>query len=180
MSISHQYFQIRTNLPASEDAFLHSKPQHTSTLTEALSGEALSSLTPYGGVVLTACLFGRNLTHLHRTDPLDNDADLNGEFWKRHRAYDHILLNISMALPSHLRLPQGIDDPNTIFTNMCMHTSTICLHQASIFKAEKNRMSNQIITESRRRCLIAADQIASLMKMVSHTDLSKVSFPCRY
>jgi hypothetical protein len=144
-----------------------------------LSGESLPSLTSFGGVVLTACLFGRNLTHLHRTDLLDNDGDMNGEFWKRHRAYDHILLNISMCLPSHLRLPQAIDDPNAVFTNMCIHTSTICLHQASIFKAEKNRMSNEIITESRRRCIIAANQISSLMKMVVHTDLSKVSLPRR-
>lgn len=121
-----------------------------------------------------ACIFGRNLTHLHRPDPHDNDNDLNGEFWKRHRSLDNILLNTSLSLPNQLRLPNGISDSNIIFCNMCIHTSTICLHQAAIFKAEKNRMPNQIIAESKRRCIIAADQIASIMKMVSHLDLSAV------
>jgi DNA-binding transcriptional regulator LsrR (DeoR family) len=67
-----------------------------------------------------------------------------------------------------------MDDVNVIFANMNIHTSTICLHQAAIFKAEKNKMSNQIVTESKRRCLVAANQISSIMKMVSHVDLTIV------
>jgi hypothetical protein len=35
-------------------------------------------------------------------------------------------------------------------------------------------MRNQIAAESKRRCIIAADQVASIMKMASHTDLSVV------
>jgi hypothetical protein len=35
-------------------------------------------------------------------------------------------------------------------------------------------MSNQIVTESKRRCLVAANQISSIMKMVSHVDLTIV------
>ncbi|KKA18058.1 C6 transcription factor Prf, partial [Rasamsonia emersonii CBS 393.64] len=163
---------IMTNLPSSEEAFISGKPEQTMTLSEVMAGEGIQSLSPLAGVVMMACLFGRNLMHLHRPDPQDKEHDLNGEFWKRHRAYDNILLNISLSLPSHLRLPNGIGDPNTVFCNMSIHTSTICLHQAAIFKAEKNRIQNQIAAESKRRCIIAADQIASIMKMVSHTDLS--------
>lgn len=165
-----------TNLPSSEEAFISGKPEQTMTLSEVMAGEGIQSLSPLAGVVMMACLFGRNLMHLHRPDPQDKEHDLNGEFWKRHRAYDNILLNISLSLPSHLRLPNGIGDPNTVFCNMSIHTSTICLHQAAIFKAEKNRIQNQIAAESKRRCIIAADQIASIMKMVSHTDLSVVGF----
>ena len=122
-----------------------------------------------------ACLFGRNLTHLHRPGPQDNDHDLHGNFWKRHHMYDNILLSVALSLPNHLRLPQGINDPNTVFCNMSIHTSTICLHQAAIFKAEKHRLPAQIVTESKRRCIIAANQISNIMRMISHTDLSLVS-----
>jgi hypothetical protein len=122
-----------------------------------------------------ACLFGRNLLHLHRPDAQDNDHDLNGEFWKRHRSLDNILLNISLSLPHQLRLPAGIYDSNIIFVNMNIHASTICLHQAAIFKADKNLMSPQISGDSKRRCIIAADQITNIMKLVSHVDLSTVS-----
>jgi hypothetical protein len=68
-----------------------------------------------------------------------------------------------------------MSDVNVIFANMSIHTSTICLHQAAIFKAEKNKMPNQITIESKRRCLVAANQISSIMKMISHVDLTSVS-----
>lgn len=166
---------IMVNLPASEEAFMQNKPESTPRLADALLGDGISSLSSIGGVVLMASLLGRNLSHLHRPDEQDREHDLNGEFWKRHRAYDNILLNIALSLPSHLRLPAGIGDPNVIFCNLGLHTATICLHQAAIFKAEKNKLPGQIITESKRRCIVAADQTSSLLKMICHTDLSGIN-----
>lgn len=167
--------QISTNLPATEEAFVMSKPEKTRPLAEVMDPDGASTLTPFGGVVLMACLFGRNLTHLHRPDTEDNDHDLNGGFWKRHRALDNILLNTSLSLPHQLRLPAGINDANIVFLNMNIHASTICLHQAAIFKADKNAMPQQHSGESKRRCMIAAEQIANTMKLVSHIDLATVS-----
>lgn len=166
--------QIMTNLPSTEEAFLKSKPQRTLRLANIVAGEGVSTLSPFACVAVLGNLFGRNLVHIHRPQPHDNDHDLNGEFWKRHRSHDNILLHIALSLPDHLRLPNGMDDVNVIFASMSIHTSTICLHQAAIFKAEKNKMPNQIITESKRRCLVAANQISSIMKMVSHVDLTVV------
>jgi hypothetical protein len=153
---------------------VNSEPQQTKSLSEALAGKGIANLSPIACVILMACIFGRNLTHLHRPGPQDNDHDVNGDFWKRHRAHDNVLLCVSMSLPSHLRLPQGINDPNTIFCNMGIHASAICLHQAAIFKAEKNQMP-QIIADSKRRCFVAANQISNIMKMACHTDISVVS-----
>jgi hypothetical protein len=164
-----------TNLPASEDSFLKSKPQRTLRLSDIIAGEGIATLAPFACVVVLTSLFGRNLVHIHRPLPNDNDHDLNGEFWKRHRSHDNILLHIALSLPDHLRLPSGMSDVNVIFANMSIHTSTICLHQAAIFKAEKNKMPNQITIESKRRCLVAANQISSIMKMISHVDLTSVS-----
>ncbi|KAJ9234881.1 transcriptional regulator family: Fungal Specific TF [Paecilomyces variotii] len=166
---------ILTNLPASEDAYIHGRPEKTPSLSEVVAGEGLANMSPFAGVIVTASFFGRHLMHLHRPEPNDNDHDLNGEFWKRHRAYDNIILNTALSLPAHLRLPAGINDPNIVFCNMCIHTSTVCLHQAAIFKADKNQMPSQIAAESKRRCIIAADQVASIMKMISHTDLSTMN-----
>jgi len=167
-------FQILTNLPASEEAFLRSKPQRTLSLLESMNPEGAASLSSFAGVCLMACLFGRNLTHLHRPDPNDRDDDLNGEFWKRHRNLDNILLNTSLSLPSHLRLPAGVANANIVFLNMNIHTSTICLHQAAIFKADKNRLPPSIASESKTRCILAAAEIASIMRMVSHLDVATV------
>ncbi|KAL4892167.1 fungal-specific transcription factor domain-containing protein [Aspergillus ambiguus] len=166
---------ITTNLPASEEAFVQGQPQRTSRFEDIIVGDGLSTLSPFGGVVIMAVLFGRHLAHLHRPESQDNDHDLNGGYWQRHRSYDNVLLHFALAMPSHLRLPAGILDPNVIFCNMAIHTSTVCLHQAAIFKAEKNKMPAQIIIESKRRCIVAADQISNIMKMISHLDLTTMN-----
>lgn len=166
---------IMTNLPSSEEAFNMSRPEQTQSLNECTSPAGAGKLSPYGGIVLMACLFGRNLVHLHRPDSDDLDHDLNGPFWKRHRQMDNILLNTSLCLPPQLKLPAGIGNPNIVFTNMCIHTSTICLHQAAIFKAEKNKLPASVGAESKIRCITAANEIATIMRMISHTDLSTVN-----
>lgn len=167
---------ILTNLPCEENAFEMSRPETTLTLNESMSPSGAAKLSSFSGVVLMACLFGRNLIHLHRPDADDRDHDLNGEFWKRHRNMDNILLNTSLCLPNHLKLPVGLGNPNIVFTNMNIHTSTICLHQAAIFKADKNKLPASVSAESKVRCITAANEIASIMRMVSHLDLSAVSF----
>jgi hypothetical protein len=166
---------ILTNLPASEEAFERSKPERTATLSESLCPSGASSLSSYAGVVLMACLFGRNLVHLHRPDQDNKDNDLEGEFWKRHRHMDNILLNTSLSLPSQLKLPNGLSNPNIVFTNMNIHTSTICLHQAAIYKADKNRLPATVSKNSKLRCISAANEIAGIMRMISHLDLAAVS-----
>lgn len=165
-----------TNLPASEDAFEKSKPMPTGSLQQALNPNGQSNLQSLGGIVLTAAMFGRNLLHLHRPGPDDNDDDINGGFWNRHRRIEQILLQTSLGLPDHLRLPGGLTDPNAVFTNMCIHTSAICLHQAAIFKADKYRLPVSVSNESKIRCVTAAAEIASIMRMISHMDLASVSF----
>ncbi|KAF4998851.1 hypothetical protein FDECE_11694 [Fusarium decemcellulare] len=166
---------IMTNLPSSEEAFNMSRPEQTQSLSECTSPMGAGKLSPYGGIVLMACLFGRNLVHLHRPDADDLDHDLNGPFWKRHRQMDNILLNTSLCLPAQLKLPAGLTNPNIVFTNMSIHTSTICLHQAAIFKAEKNKLPASVSAESKVRCITAANEIASIMRMISHMDLSTVN-----
>jgi len=168
---------ILTDLPSSDDAFELSKPERTSSLADSMTPTGASKLSAFGSIVLMACLFGRNLVHLHRPDSDDRDNDLNGEFWKRHRHMDGILLNTFLSMPAHLKLPTTGTPPsaNIVFANMNMHTSTICLHQAAIFKADKNHLPASISAESKGRCITAAGEIASIMRMISHMDLSAVS-----
>jgi hypothetical protein len=146
----------------------------TGSLEQAMKSNGASDLQPFGGICLTAALFGRNLLHLHRPGKDDQDGDLNGGFWTRHRSIETILLNTSLGLPDALRLPSGLPDANVIFMNMSIHTSAICLHQAAIFKADKHRLPVSVTNESKIRCVTAAAEIASVMRMISHMDLSAV------
>jgi hypothetical protein len=139
-----------------------------------MAPNGIGNVSSFGGIVLTAALFGRNLLHLHRPEEDDNDDDLNGKFWIRHRSLENVLLQSSLGLPDALRLPAGMGDAKVIFLNMCVHTSVICLHQAAIFKADKHRLPANVSNESKVRCVTAAAEIASLMRMISHLDLATV------
>ncbi|KAL7771984.1 hypothetical protein CFE70_001937 [Pyrenophora teres f. teres 0-1] len=166
---------IKTNLPASEEAFEKSKEMSTGSLDQVLDHNGEADLQSLGGTVFTAAMFGRNLLHLHRPAPDDNDGDINGGYWNRHRHIEQILLQTSLGLPDHLRLPYGLTDPNVVFANMCIHTSAICLHQAAIFKADKHHLPASVGNESKIRCLTAAAEIASIMRMISHMDMGAMN-----
>ncbi|KAA6406978.1 MAG: Fungal specific transcription factor [Lasallia pustulata] len=163
---------ILSNLPATEDAFERNTPQETLSLEETLSSEGDSFLSPFGGVIVMANLLGRNLIHVNQPGPDDRPFDLSGEFWKRHREMDNVLSKVSLSLPDHLRLPAGIRDPNIVFLNMEIHTSTICLHQAAISTATAHGVQDSTITESRSRCLVAATEISNIMRLISHIDIT--------
>jgi len=166
---------IQTNLPATEEAFLKSKPIATSSLADAFGPAGSSTLSAFAGVAVMACLFGRNLTHLHRPTANDHDEDLDGAFWRRHRQMEGTLTSLALSLPDTLRLPSALPDPNAIFLNMNFHTSAICLHQAAIFKADRYRLPPNIGSESRLRCVTAAAEIARIMRMLTHLDLAMMN-----
>lgn len=163
-----------TNLPANEDNFDKSIPEDTVSLSASRTPGGVAKMSPFAGVVYIAHVFGQNLNHLHRPATEDKADDLQGEFWKRHRQLDNILLKTSLSLPPHLRLPAGIRNPNCVFLNMCIHTSTICLHQAALFKAERGNMPSSIIEQSNTRCLLAATEVTNTMRLISHLDCQGV------
>ncbi|TVY37892.1 Citrinin biosynthesis transcriptional activator [Lachnellula occidentalis] len=165
--------EILTNLPGSEEAFEQGIAQNTISLEQALAAEGASHISPFGGVVLAAALYGHNYHHLHWSGPNENPEDIsNGEFWKRHRKMDNILSNVFMFLPDHLRLPYGLSNMNTVFVHMNIHASSICLHSAAVLTAEKHKIGPTIIRQSRARSLMAAEEISNIMRLVTHVDAS--------
>lgn len=164
-----------TFLPASEKAYDTSTPEKAPTLGDAITPAQVAMLSSFAGVVYVTHFFGLNLTHLHRPEPNQREDDLNGEFWKRHHSMDNNLTQTNILLPSHLRLPAGARNPNIVFLNFSIHTSTICLHQAAIFKAEKHHLPKSIIEKSRDRCLAAASAIEDVMRQTCHLDIAGVS-----
>lgn len=165
-----------TNIPAHDEAYQSSMEQPTMTLDTAMTPEGAANLSSFAGVLVMAHFFGTNLNHLHRPSPDEREDDLQGEFWKRHRNLDNVLLHKALSLPQHLRLPFAVRDSNAVFINMAIHTSTICLHQAAIFKAEKNNLPESLVQQSQNRCVLAAAEISSAVRMISHIDTRSVTF----
>lgn len=167
--------QILTLLPSEDDAFEKDRPTAAPSLSQAFSSAPIGNISAFSGVILTVCLLGRILEHLHRPATDENHADLNGAFWRRHRELESTLAKLSLELPEHLRLPTTSPDSNVIFLNMLLQTSVVCLHQAAILNAEKNKLPTSIIVDSRKRCIISAGEIGRAMRMMWNFDLSSVS-----
>ncbi|RDW59491.1 hypothetical protein BP6252_12578 [Coleophoma cylindrospora] len=166
---------ILTNLPSSEEAYAQGIEEPGVTLSSVLSGGGASNLSPFGGVVLAAALFGHNFAHIHGGLNENPDDVANGAFWKRHRDMDNTLSNTFLYLPESLRLPHGLQDMNVVFLNMNLHTSTICLHQAAILTAEKYALEPIVKQQSIMRCIRASEEIASIMRMICHLDTTKMN-----
>jgi hypothetical protein len=128
---------------------------------------------------MVASLTGQIMLHLHRPSNANEEAVANKEFWSTHRKINNTLLNMSLHLPAHLRLPAASSDPTSIYLNMTLQSAVICLHQAAIFKAEKSEDLEEVVEESKSRCLAAATELASIMMRIAHTDLSMVSLVMR-
>lgn len=169
--------QIHTHLPCSEEAYEQGQETSTVSLEDGLRPSGAAGLSPFAGVVVVATMFGRVLRHLHRPDAEDADDKANSEFWKRHRNIDNMLLSTALYLPPHLRLPAVSPNPNTVYLHMCLHASSISLHQVALSKAEKNQLSLDLIAESSVRCFTAAAEITRIMRMIAHTNLEAVSLP---
>ncbi|CAD6444977.1 262de15b-b350-4c43-8cdc-7ee8756edd8a [Sclerotinia trifoliorum] len=168
--------KIQTNMPCSDDAFDLGMEEKTCSLAEALTPEGASTISTFAGVVLSACLFGQNIEHMSKSGPEDGANDIaNGEFWKRHRKLDNVLSSTFMFLPDSLRLPAGLRDPNIVFFHMNIHCSTICLHQGAVLTAERENISQALIQQSEARNLMAAEEVANLMRLISHIDPCKMT-----
>jgi hypothetical protein len=168
--------QILTNLPSSEFAFEHGIEEETPSLAQAMTPGGATNISPFGGVIMSATLFGHNFEHLHRSGPNERPDDFaRGEFWKRHRHIDNVLSNTFMFLPDHLRAPFVSQDMNVLFMHMNIHASIICLHQAAIVTAKRHNLEQNVIKTSRFRNLMAAQEITNLMRLCSHIEPTKVS-----
>jgi hypothetical protein len=88
---------------------------------------------------------------------------------------DNVLSNTFMFLPDHLRLPEHARNMNVAFLHMNIHASAICLHQAAILTAQKHGLENSVVQQSRSRCLLAAEEITNIMRLICHVDKTLVS-----
>jgi hypothetical protein len=148
------------------------------SLSSAVNLENISLLSPTGATVLVAFLAGRILNHLKQRTSVEKRHNDQNAFWDTHQRLDNMLLDVSLNLPDHLRLPLGMDNPNVVFVNMNLQALTICLHQTAVLKANTNEnLRTRFGNESASRCIAAAVAITSFMRMVAHTDLAAVNDP---
>lgn len=147
----------------------------TPTLEEVYSGTGVAGLSAFAGVVVTASFLGKNVALVNDAGPSPGAQRLDGEVWRKHRALDKAMLDFSMSLPSSLRLPGGMSDNNVILLNVTLLSATIGLHKSAVIRAEVNGVLASYSNQSKMRCIAAAQEIASIMRLLSHRDFRTAS-----
>lgn len=160
--------QISTYLPSEDESYeKNTVPEHAShTLATALLLENCPNLSPFGSVVILSWLAARTANHLRTQD--------DQKYWETHHKIDTQLLQISLCLPGHLKLPTGIHQPNAVLTNMLLHALTVSLHQAAAVKALDDPLRRHLAWESNMRCLTSASEITNIVQQVTQRNLATV------
>ncbi|CAL8579561.1 hypothetical protein XPA_005300 [Xanthoria parietina] len=132
---------------------------------------ALSDLTPES-----------NATSSGVGDKANVESEYTYDFWSNHYSIDLAINQTLQSSLKHLNIVPAIDsiegmaDPNTIFRNMNMRATVICLHQAAVVQANKSFLPATLIAESENRTLTAAREIATIMRLIrTSIHLSKVT-----
>lgn len=159
---------VTTRLPCTEASFQSETEEKTVTLQEAVTSSTYSS---FSGALIICHIFNMILKHVHRPRPNDRPEDVEyGEFWKRHRDIDNTLTGAFMFMPENFRLPRNLRDPVAVHTNLNLHASVICLHNAAVDRADMHNLPEHVKKASMDRISTAAQEIVNIMKLTSHVN----------
>ncbi|KAK9321002.1 fungal-specific transcription factor domain-containing protein [Lipomyces orientalis] len=167
---------IATDLPASETAFESGVEEPTVSLAAALNPTSANSdvkLSEFSGFVLAIVMFGRCHMHLHfgvSTTGVFGTA--LPDFFERFRYLDNALDNIMRSLSLDITRPIGTLSPQGARLIMSIHASSICLHQATVFRTRTSPAHQSEFVASQQRCLQAASEITKIMQDCAHFDVT--------
>ena len=174
-------FLLPTDSPDGEQPLLPTRLLLKDALTEPVA-PGTASYSPFTGAVIMAGFCGRCLRHLQNAYKANVESEYTYDFWSNHYRIDLAINQTLQSSFKHLNIVpamdsiEGMADPNTIFRNMNMRATVICLHQAAVVQANKSSLPATLIAESENRTLTAAQEIASIMRLIQTSiHLSKVT-----
>ncbi|KAK9320415.1 fungal-specific transcription factor domain-containing protein [Lipomyces orientalis] len=167
---------ISTQLPISDNAFENGVEEATCSLATALDptgAKYIRKLSVFAAHILVVAMFGRIHGHLHRGDAATGElGSIPPNFFERFRYLDNTIHTIMLSLPNHIKRPMGPMSPPGAELIMSIHASSICLHQATIFRTRKSPNHQPEFETSKQRCLQAASEITKVMQSCSHFDMA--------
>jgi hypothetical protein len=146
-----------------------------SPVEHELTDQGIKNLDLFAATAMIAAVVGRTLTHFHRKE-IDEGSreDPDSAFWRRHQSLDKVLLNTLEHLPPQLQIGSSLLNPAAVQLHINIQASTICLHQAAIFKARTLSNMGYDVVESKMRCLGAAETMMTILRVVHPTIMAKV------
>ncbi|KAK9242165.1 fungal-specific transcription factor domain-containing protein [Lipomyces tetrasporus] len=167
---------IASHLPTSDTAFDNGVEEVTCSLATALDpagAKYIRKLSVFAAHILIVAMFGRIHGHLHRGDAATGElGSVAPNFFERFRYLDNTIHTVMLSLPNHIKRPMGPVSPPGAELIMSIHASSICLHQATIFRTRRSPNHQSEFETSKQRCLQAASEITKVVQSCSHFDMA--------
>ncbi|KAH7140954.1 binuclear zinc transcription factor [Dactylonectria macrodidyma] len=155
---------IQTLLPASDEAYSSGREETTCMLADESASERY---TPFTARVRVSHLFYLVMDHTSQIDLVPNLDPNIDPFWKRHRALDNDLAVVMLLLPESLRLPANYHSQHAVFIHILIHTATVCLHRAALYRVKLHNLPDHLKIQSQHRLLPAAENILNVFRITS-------------
>ncbi|TAQ86996.1 hypothetical protein B7494_g4679 [Chlorociboria aeruginascens] len=167
--------EITTHLPA-VGPLVEGIASSALTLNDALSLSGEGNLSATHGLIVTSAFYGRCISHVsyshHESTGSDN---LSYDFWMHHYHINESVNHLSTASLAQMKSSSFMPDSTVLCSNMNIQATLICLHHAAIARVAKTNVLATTLSDSENRCINAALEITSTMRLVCQMNLSKIS-----
>ncbi|KAL4909261.1 fungal-specific transcription factor domain-containing protein [Aspergillus multicolor] len=149
-----------SRLPCPEAQFQSGEPVIMSFLSEVIGQSSYAFASPFTECVIVATIWGRSLSHKHRTAVEQIYGNVTPEFWNRHRWLDAILrTRIKLLSLQYSSLSEAMD-PMLIFVILIANTNVLFL--SNIVESLPLAPDTELLNEYREHSRAAAEEILTM------------------
>ncbi|KAH8645850.1 hypothetical protein BGZ60DRAFT_501245 [Tricladium varicosporioides] len=165
---------ITTYLPSEGSSFEGLAPS-VLTLNDALSLLGKGILSATHGLIVTSALYGRCLSHVKYSNRETSTEYPTYDFWMHHYHINESINHLSTASLKQIKSTNFMKESDALCFNMHIQATLICLHHAAIVRISKTSAPASPSLDSENRCVNAALEITSIMRLICHLNLAKMS-----
>lgn len=151
-------------LPAPEMDFQSGQPTLMGFLSEAITADDQSAMSPFTECIILVTISGRALSHQHQSSVENIYVNVSQDFWDRHQWINATLTQrMQMLLLKYPPASQHVD-PMLLFMSMMAQSTVLYLHKIMECVTPLTDENRAVMMESERCSFMAAQEMVSLTK----------------
>lgn len=148
-------------------------------LTQSITADDQSSMSPFAECIILASISGRALSHRHQSLAESLYVNMSQDSWDRHKWIGAELTEKIALLSLNYASASEQMDPLLLFTSMVAQTTVLYLYKIMNSMIQVTAENQATVSEYQRCSLVAAGEMVSLTKSVMQFNCFKVSLCSR-
>ena len=154
--------------------FQSGQPVLMGFLSEMITTDDQSPMSPFMECIILATISGRALCHRHQSSVENLYVNVSQDFWSRHQWINAILMQRMRILALKYPPASYHADPMLLFTNMMAQTTVLYLYKTMECVTPVTDENRAAIVDYERCSLLAAQEIVNLTKELTQLSCFKV------